>query len=288
MIAIAVYMRSREHRRTWFLILCALILFFVLRIYFGGLRGSRSNTLFAMIWAVGVVHFWIRPVSWRFLGIGLVGAAVFIYIMGFYKSLGSDFGRVFENPAALQSLAEEIGRSDQVILISDLSRADVQAYMLRNLTERWPDFPYAWGRTYLSGYTIIVPSALWPTKPESKVMEGTQALLGPGTYIPGVSVSSRVYGLMGEAMLNFGPILAPLSFITLGLLVGVIRRWCYTLHPDDAFRLLLPFLIILCVMYIGSDADNNASALMFRGFVPLLVVWFSSSTEPVPGLKERV
>src|SRR5690606_1236741 len=133
-------------------------------------------------------------------------------------------------------------------------------------------------RTYLVGYTIVIPRAIWPNKPPHKTMEGTQALIGPGNYRPGVREASNVYGLMGEAMLNFGVFPAPLMFVTLGVLVGWVRRCYYNLHPDDVFRLWIPFLILLCVTYMVSDSDNNAVSLVMRPLAPMLVLWLGSKS----------
>ncbi len=278
LLMIAIVTIARSHGvKSWPLILGILLLFFVTRIFFGGLRGSRGNTVYAMIWAVGIIHLWLRPLSRQFLLIGAIVAVIFMYIMGFYKGLGSDFTRVLENPTELSTFEEETNRTFVAAIVSDLSRADVQAYILHNLS-RWDSFPYGRGRTYLAGYTVIVPRALWPDKPPHKVMEGTQALYGPGTYIPGVRQASRVYGLMGEAMLNFGVFIAPLLFVTLGLLVGLVRRWYYNLHQDDIFRLWIPFLILFCVTYIVSDSDNNSVTMVIRPLVPAIVLWFGSKS----------
>lgn len=279
LISLAVHARRRAKQPTWSYILAVLLLFFVLRLFFGGLRGSRSNTIFAMVWAIGVVHLWIRPISRRFLAIGAIMAIAFLYVMGFYKALGSDFFQIFEKELDFAQLEKETNRTLETAIIGDLSRADVQAYMLYNLTEKWREFPYARGRTYFAGYTVVVPSAIWPDKPPTKVLEGTQALLGPGTYLPGRVSSSRVYGLMGEAILNFGVGVAPLSFITLGLLVGAVRRWYYSLHPDDVLRLWIPFLIIFCVTYIVNDSDNNSVSLVVRPLVPAIVLWLGSKPQ---------
>jgi hypothetical protein len=255
LIGIVTYVRSHGNRRSWMFILIILMIFFVVRLIFGGLRGSRSNTIFAMIWALGIIHLWLRPLPRRFLAASAIIGLLFLYVMGFYKALGSDFGRVIENPTQLSFFEKETNRTFQLALIGDLSRADTQAYIFHNLW-RWPDFPYAWGRTYIGGYTIIIPSAIWPNKPDSKLREGTQAIHGVNSYRPGKLVSSRVYGLMGEAMLNFGILAA--------------------LHPESAFRLWIPFLIILCVTYVVSDSDNNAVSLAMRALAPAIVLWLGS------------
>lgn len=277
MIGMAIYTRRHEGRRTWLFILLILLIFFVIRIPFGGLRGSRSNTIFAMIWALGVVHLWIRPMPRHFLAYSAIAGILFLYVMGFYKVLGSDFGRILEDPAQLMQFEQETGRTFQGALIEDLSRANVQAYMLHNFAQsQWDDFPYARGRTYFAGYTTIIPRAIWTDKPPTKVMEGTLALSGMGSYLPGVWTSSRVYGLMGEGMLNFGVYLAPLMFITLGLLVGLVRRWLYKLHPFDIWRMWIPFLVLFCVTYIISDSDNNSTSFAFRMLVPGITLLLGS------------
>lgn len=277
LIGIVGFAGSGENRRAWWFILIALMLFFVIRlIFFGGLRGSRSNTVFAMIWAIGVIHLWVRPIPRRFLVVAAIAGILFMYLMGFFKVLGADFVQVLLNPSQLTFFEQETNRTFRGALIGDLSRADVQAYMLYNLIERWPDFPYAWGRTYPAGILVIVPSAIWPGKPATKVVEGTEAMIGPGNYVPGVWVASNVYGLMGEAFLNFGVYLAPLSFITLGLLVGLVRRWYYALHAKDVFRLWIPFLVIFCVTYAVNDSDNNSVSLVIRPLAPLIVLWLGS------------
>lgn len=287
-IGIAIHIRQHESRQTWFHILIILLLFFVLRLFFGGLRGSRSNTIYAMVWAVGVIHLWIRPVPKRFLAAGAIVAVAFLYIMGFYKALGSDFFKIFDKDVDLAQIEKETNRTFEGAIIGDLSRADVQAYMLRNLTEKWKDFPYGRGRTYIAGYLSIIPRKIWPSKLPGKSLEGTQALSGPGTYIPGVRQASRVYGLMGEAMLNFGATLAPLSFLSLGILVGVVRKWYYQLHANDIVRLWFPFLVIFCVTYIGNDSNDNAVSLAMRALAPGIVLWLGSKSALVSSTQAQV
>ncbi|MEM9953290.1 MAG: hypothetical protein AAF846_16915 [Chloroflexota bacterium] len=280
MIAFALHARSQENPPSWAIITLYLLFFFILRLFFfGGLRGSRGNTIYAMIWAIGVVHLWIRPLNRKMLMGGVIAGIIFLYIMGFYKTLGSDFDRFLQNPTQLQVFEAETNRTLQLALISDLSRTDVQAYMLHNLVEMYPDFSYAWGRTYIAGYLVVIPESIWINKPPVIEKEGTDALNGPGSYQPGVLVASRVYGLMGEAMLNFTIYLAPLLFITLGLVVGITRRWFYNLHPHHVFRLWLPFLLIFCVTYIVSNSDNNAVFFVLRGLVPALVLIVGSSSK---------
>ena len=57
---------------------------------FGGLRGSRSQTVWSLFWATGIIHLWIRPLSKRFIAAGVCFLVAFMYLYGFYKGLGHD------------------------------------------------------------------------------------------------------------------------------------------------------------------------------------------------------
>ncbi len=41
--------------------------YFLLKLLFGGLRGSRTITVFGLFWIAGAIHIWIRPVPRKFL-----------------------------------------------------------------------------------------------------------------------------------------------------------------------------------------------------------------------------
>ncbi|NJR59167.1 MAG: hypothetical protein HC769_10125 [Cyanobacteria bacterium CRU_2_1] len=71
MIGFAVYSRKHKSLRTPLVLIIVLVIFLVLKLLFGGLRGSRSLTVWAVFWAVGIIHFWIRPISRKAIAIGL-------------------------------------------------------------------------------------------------------------------------------------------------------------------------------------------------------------------------
>lgn len=276
MIGYALLARHRPSLRAWFAIFLMLAIFFAVRILFGGLRGSRSNTIFAMIWALGVVHLYIRPIPRRLIYLGLVFAFGFIYLFGFYKAAGIEGLLAVQNPSALARLETITNRNLKVTLLSDIGRADIQAYILHELNTPWREYHYGYGISYLSGILAPIPSAIWANKPVSKVQLGTEALYGRGSYEYEQRRSSRVYGLAGEALLNFGPVGVPAAFVGLGLVVGLVRRRYLAWNAQDARRLLLPLLILLCLLVLSGDTDNNAIFLVKQGLVPFLVIWLGS------------
>lgn len=277
LMAFAVYAEKRESYRSWIVIVLVLLVYFILKMLFGGLRGSRSNTIWGLFWAIGIVHFWLRPISKKLIFVGCVFLLLFMYLYGFFKSAGFDALRAFKGTEARAELTEETGRSLKMVLLGDLGRSDVQAFLLYRLAAPRSDYEYAWGRTYLGAAALFIPRSLWPQRPPGKVKEGTDALYGMGSYIPGTWESSRVYGIPGEAMLNLGPVAVPFAFLVLGLVVSRIRHFMMALKPADSRLILLPFLINLCFVILVLDSDNILVFLMKNGAVPFMALALSST-----------
>jgi hypothetical protein len=237
---------------------------------FGGLRGSRSMMVWAMFWAIGSVHVWVRPLSRPALALAGLALLGFMYGYGLYKGAGLEALRVWEKPALARELEEETGRTIPATLLGDLGRSDVQAYLLYRLTEG--QGAYAWGRTYVGGVSLLIPKALWPGRPPTKEKEGTDALYGAGAYAPGELVASNVYGLAGEAMLNWGPLGPLAAFALFGIGVGFLRGRYAALAFPDLRWLLYPYAVLACVVGLIGDSDNLVFFLVNDGLVPLVVV----------------
>jgi hypothetical protein len=268
--AIGFAVWSRRFRREWsaLSIMLVLLVFCAVQLLFGGLRGSRSNTVWALFWATGIMHLWIRPISKTAVYAGLAGLMVFLYFYGFYKEQ-TDKNLDVEQRIAI---AKKRGRTLQNEILGDLGRADVQAYLLYRMARPGGDYEYAWGRTYLGAAALLIPRALWPDRPPTSVEFGTNVQHYMGAYSPGKMELSKVYGLAGEAMLNFGPWSVPLAFITLGLLVGFVQRMKDSLLAFDCRYLLAPFLVNLCFAYLAGDSDTTVFFLFKQGLVPSGVI----------------
>lgn len=280
-IVFAVYAYRTKSCSSWTMLISIVILFLILRIFFGGLRGSRSATIWALFWIFGIIHLWLRPISRKLVYIGIVFLIAFMYFVGFFKTLGSQLFDVAQSTASIAQLEKQTNRSFQVVAISDLSRADIQAYLLFRLSSRDSDYEYAWGRTYFSGIVSPIPSAIWADKPPTKVKEGTDVLYGRRAYEQGVYRASQIYGLAGEAMLNFTPIVVPFMFIVLGFVVARVRYWLLMWDTDDSRRLLLPFFIIFCFLILVNDMDNNLIYLVQNGLIPVVIIWLSSTKKVI-------
>ncbi len=287
LMGFAVYARHRRVGYSWSVIIGVLLVYLSFKLFFGGLRGSRSNTIWGLFWAVGIIHFWVRQVPKKAILVGIVFLVSFMYLYGFYKALGVEAMEAFKTSEGVTALAGETGRTLEATILSDLARSDVQAFLLYRLLSHPDDYRFGMGRTYLGAAALVVPRALWPSRPPTKVREGTEAQYGLGSYVPGKLHSSRVYGLAGEAMLNFGPLAVPIAFAILGFFVQRVRHMLTTLRPEDARFLLYPVLINLSFVILVSDSDNVVFFFLKNGALPFLVIALSARRKRVSAPAKR-
>jgi hypothetical protein len=272
LVAFYVILKMRRRKVSWVLVAFAIVVLFAMQMLFGGLRGSRSGTVQVLFWTVGCIHFLVRPVPRKLIYIGCVFLFAFMYLYGFYKDMGANATEAMSSSEDRARMEQHTGRTSQALVLGDFGRADVQSFILYRLINDPEDFTYAKGRTYLGALAILVPSIIFPDKPDTKVKEGTDIELGSGAYVPNVLWSSRVYGLAGEAMLNFGPVSVPFAFLVFGLLVGWFRSRTFALLPGDARYLLVPFGVYFCLAGLSGDSDNLIYGFVKDGLMPFIVL----------------
>ncbi|MEV4705032.1 hypothetical protein [Actinoplanes sp. NPDC049316] len=255
------------------LLTAAIALFGLTQFVVGGLRGSRSNTIWPVLIGLIVVHLLIRPIRRRRL---LVLAAVFVAFMygyGVYKSAGSATLQAVDGSGSISELSTDTGRTLPAMLLGDLGRADIQAVILDR--QQHDVAPVSYGATYLGALGFMVPDSMRPDWMASKVEVGTDMLYGVGTADAG-GRSSRIYGLAGEAILNFGPVGALLSFIALAVFIRAARRR-YLAAPDQHLGTMV-FSAVVCVcaiLALGSDLDNLLWFLV-KTTLPIAAVVFAA------------
>jgi hypothetical protein len=282
MIGYAAHTRWSGKQRTWLAIGVVIVLFILIKIFFGGLRGSRANYVWPLFWLAGIIHLWVREIPRKCVLVAVALLVVFMYSYGFYKSSGADFvSAVRDGRGETQTLAAG-GRTLHATLLGDLGRADVQAFLLYRLTSpaSGSDFSYGWGRTYLGTAVILIPQRFWPDRPPSKVKEGTEALFGRLTWSATGYRAINAYGLAGEKMLNFGPVAVPIAYFLLGIVVGIIRRWAAGLDRRDSRVVLIPFLVSLCLYLIVWDSDVVLYYVVTTGLLPWVFIAITSRKTP--------
>jgi hypothetical protein len=268
---------------SWLSIFIAFALLLVACLYFGGLKGSRSNTIFVIFWAAMMVHLWIRPLTRGAMIFGAVGILTFMYGYGLYKGADGAEGLVdlAQGRISLGELEQRSEKPVDKVLLQDLARGDVQALVLERIATG--QFEPAGGRTYLAALAMLVPQSLWPERPPSKMLEGSELRFGAGSFDAGYH-SWYVHGLAGEAMINFGPLGVPFAFFVYGILFGGIDGFIRALRPDDPRMLLSPFLVLLSLLILMSDLDNLLWFAIKVCAIPCALVMLTSRrVAPAPG-----
>jgi hypothetical protein len=282
MIGYAVLARRRPALGSWMALGILMSVLIVSLMFFGGLKGSRSNTLFSIFWMVGMVHFTIRPIPKKVLLVGFIVLAILGYAYTLlYKAGGLRGVQMFESGAGLEYLERKTGRSMGATLLGDIGRADMQSFILKQICDPHFDYELALGRTYYATLCRCIPRFIWEDRPPLKSKEGTEVEFGKGTYDPITRYASYVYGATAEGMLNFGPVAVPIVFLIWTLFVAHSRKWIYSMAGSDVRLLLAPFLALVCITSFMGDSDNVHYTVLKWGALPFLVLWFCSSRVPI-------
>ena len=257
---------------------------FVLVLLFGGLRGSRSNTVISLLFAVGIIHAMVHKLSWRFFVVFGAAIVAFMYVYGFYKISPQTFLAAMTSSESRTEIEQGSGRDLDTVLLADFERSDIQAYLLYRFTQAGSRVEYAYGSTYVDGVLNFVPRGISSYRPPGKLKYGTDALFGEGTYAEGRFASTKVYGLAGETMLNFGPWGIPIGFLALGVLVGRLRALCRRIEPSDSRQYLIPILSLACCIALSSDVDNLLFTMLQHALMPCMLIW-CASTKAASGVR---
>lgn len=256
-IALCVFLLPKKRQVSMSTVTSAITLVLVLSLVFGGLRGSRTLIATNVLWAAGIVHLALRPLSKRAILVGLCGIVVFLYAYGFYKYYGLQGMDYLRSDSAVRDRAAvESGRTFVALALGDLGRSGIQALTLYRLWKSGSDYQYAWGSTYLHALSIVIPRQLRPSGLTSGNKAGMEMAFGTGTYIEGSLGATWVYGLAGEAMMNFTPWTIPLAFGVLGALVGSVQKWYRKLPQDDLRWYVAPQVSIMTLSVLTGSASN--------------------------------
>lgn len=272
---VAVRWRAVLRRRRGLVVLL-LVGLVVVQFGVGGLRGSRSSVLWPLVLGLIVVHYLIFSISRKAFLAAAAVVVVFVYGYGLYKGAGVEVVDVARGTRSVEEVSAQTGRDLPTVLLGDLARADVHALVLDR--ERTSDRELSYGSTYLAAPLSLVPRWLLDERPRDKVEAGTDLLYGSGVYDAGLH-SDRVYGLAGEAIINFGPAGGLLSFVALGLFLRFARRRCRRARQggDVAPKLLCLPLCAIPTILVTADLDNVLNFFVGKWLPIAFVVWCAST-----------
>ncbi len=277
----------REGKRPTFAPILLLVGLSVLSFLLAGFTGSRSATVYLIFQIAGIVHFFIRPISRKFVIIGFSALLGFMYLYMFYKHAGSEVTALLEGTSGLRHLEKETGKSFLGMLVGDLSRADVDAYLLYRLVEKPEEYDLRYGKTYFDAPSLVIPKSWRPFFHEGQSAgryAGTELMSGRGSFHLTRRTSSRAYGVAGEAMLNFGYWGIVPMFGVWGLLVGWYRKKAAHWRIGDGRFLAAPFVTLFLVIMLMSQSSNLGYLILAGGALPVLCLILICRKTPIDGI----
>lgn len=276
MMAYLVYVRHNRMLRPR---LDALVttLCVLLCIPFGGFRTSRNNVLWRVFTILALRHLKLSPLS-KWGGIAAVTMGLlFLWLVGvYYKSgLGMDVleARLRGGDPEIVQRAHSM-RGPQSLLLGSIGRTTGNALLISRIWRPGSDYRYALGETYLHA----ISPAIGHGHIGSRRQWATDALFGMGTYqgLDGPH-TKRVFGIIGEAMLNFGPMAIPFAVALFGLVVRATRSaWQTWPASGDARVLLLPAVILLGLQFLAMDLVNVKRYAIQHLLLPFVLVHICS------------
>ncbi|MCF8708913.1 hypothetical protein [Rhizorhapis sp. SPR117] len=258
LIVVSVWKRGRYPSILTALLLAALFILITVGMNFS--RGSRVTVLLIIVLGFQLFHQYVFRLSKLSLFALLIGSAIVFNLMTVYKHLGIQGVSSYLAGEGVPAYLDENYTNPIRIVIGDIGRSDIQASILDAQME--DRIPLAYGRTYVKALTLPLPDFIDPIPDKwSKVFVGSYAQLNidPTSAIlynnPSGRGSSRIYGMVGESILNFGIFGAVLSFVIFGLL----SRWAilYSIHPKGwESALIAPTISALPLFMLFYDLDN--------------------------------
>jgi hypothetical protein len=175
----------------------------------------------------------------------------FSFAYNFYKGAGrSGIADALSGTSGFIGVQQQTGRNFGWLLLGDLARADIQMEILSTMYEGNPDYELKLGSAYL-GAAVFIPRSIWPTRPRGPQEAYSELQNGSIAVREGEVPNSRVFGLPGETLLNFGWLGVPFAYALFGLLLGTFRTAVARLQPGDGRLLLVPpALWLLLNLYI--------------------------------------
>lgn len=262
-------LHAQESKKPKFYIYFLIVL--LASMFFAGLRGSRVAVLFSVFSFLILYVYMVRPISFKSILILVFLGLVFNTVYSNYKYAGVagviNYLETGEKSSYIQKKDSEVLH----FVLGDLTRSSVQAKIVDSINSSRYTPPYT-GSTYLSALFLLVPSDFRPASLESKRDLGTRAQYGFTSN--SFYSSSRIYGLFGEGMLNFGYASLFFTFIGFGV-VHFISLKVILLFKKGPLVLFVPYMLALPIYILFYDLDNIIfQSVKFWG-IPVVIYFYS-------------
>lgn len=249
-------------------VIVIIVAFIIVKFFFGGFSGSRSNIVWSLFWCVGIITFFIKKIGIKFYLISLLSLVAFMLVYGVYKKHGTEFINVVQSEG-IKSNNYKNENTNSVLLMSlmtDFSRADIQTFSIYSQSDGTYE-NLRLGETYLASILIFLPKSIVDF--ERKSIPGAELLHG----VEGMQ-TTRVFGMVGEFIINFPYQLYPILFVLFAFITKKSELFYLKLEKRDVRLLIVPFFTNLSFVLLISDSDNVMFFMLKNGVIPILFVLF--------------
>ena len=238
-----------------------------------GLRGSRADFLVGFAPIVIAIHYRRLRITRLMILLGVIGILVYGSVMGVYKIYRTDMLHMVQSWDDFKALRDETSRTWYDVLLRDFGRSDVQALLCQRALSN-NDYSYSYGETYIAAICMPIPVSLRPDI-KTRVVKGTEMLHGYYDKKRKI-ISPLVYGISGEAILNFGIWAAPFPFLVMAYFFSLYRRFWNALPWYDVRLIMLAFILRYVVFAVMMDSDILTAGIVKNAFFPCLALWLAS------------
>jgi hypothetical protein len=238
---------ERDGWRPWLLVAGAGV---VAGVLLAGVVGSRLLALGALLATIVVVHYRIRPLSWR----TIVPAGAVLVLAG----------------VVIADLRGTGSADDPIAALGTLSLTLDGFSFLVNTVARTQEL--LWGATLVEDTTLTyLPRAIWDGKPVVYGAIAAQEAVVPGLYQGLGRSSTYPVGMVAEGYLNFGVVGAVLLPAAIG--VGLRALYLRLLELRDPFYVLLMAWVLANVVTLFRGVGGLIPQLLVTAFAlsPLLL-----------------
>ncbi len=219
------------------------------------LEGSRGHVFIVLLAGIMSYHYKVRQVKVKAMIAAIL--VLFVLFSAFHFFRGHQIRQERLGNVFWQSYLEKSRLSAFHKVIRQMFLSTEQLLIVLNA----PPEQKLWGKNYLEPFLILIPSAIWPNKPNVNIGNFYSRHYFPGIKERGISFGP---GMIGTPFLNFGLVGVVLQFFLLGFcLKGMYRLLLLRKHNHTFF--LFYTLVISTVTFIGVSRGvvQSISLLLF-------------------------
>lgn len=266
------YYKNKDKIPSIYSFYLMLLIVVVASLIVSGTRGSRISIILQISSFILLYSSVFKKIKFRNILIALFIAFIFNNYFTVYKYGGIEAVEEYISTGYKPTYISDYQDSRKVIL-HDLGRSDVQAIIYDRVINDDYNPPYI-PHSYISSLNLLIPSSLkFDENFYSKEQLGYSAQYM--TTLSKENKSSRIYGVMGEALLNFGFLGVFFSFFIFGIVIQRTLK-SYKYLERNGLILFMPLIVLFPVYYLFYDFGNILFLLVKTWLIPIFVFLSSS------------